>query len=117
MAGRGLAFAGTRLSVNVDRLLSLRYGSRRDLALHGAAGPIDERGDQLTGILEAHRGVLPQADATSSAGSPRPELRDRERGERGSLLTAHLRPVMRINAGHAHAVRGIGERLSRPTRA
>src|SRR5262249_35050935 len=49
---------GSRLSVNVDRLESLGYGSGRDLALHGAAGPLDERGDQFAGILQAHRGVL-----------------------------------------------------------
>src|SRR5215208_45735 len=49
---------GTRLSVNVDRLESLGYGSGRDLALHAAAGPLDERGDQLAGILQARRGIL-----------------------------------------------------------
>src|SRR5919198_5540753 len=41
----------TRLSVNIDRLESLRYGSGRDLALHAAAGALDERGDQFAGIL------------------------------------------------------------------
>src|SRR5258707_6374484 len=65
---------GTRLSVNVDRLESLGYGSGRDLALHAAAGPFDERGDQLAGILQAHLGVLAQADSAPSARSPQPEL-------------------------------------------
>src|SRR3981189_3292504 len=35
---------GTRLSVNVDRLQSLGDGSRRDLALHAPARPLEERG-------------------------------------------------------------------------
>src|SRR5579863_10732906 len=48
---------GARLPVNVDRLQSLGYGSGRDIALHAAAGPLDERGDHLAGILEARRGV------------------------------------------------------------
>src|SRR5882757_3629249 len=77
---------GTRLSVNVDRLQSLGYGSGRDLALHAAAGPLDERRDQLAGILQAHRGVLAQADAAASVGAPQPELVDRKRGDRGLLL-------------------------------
>src|ERR1700679_1572717 len=37
----------TGLSVNVDRLQSFRYESRRDLAVHAASGPFDERGDHL----------------------------------------------------------------------
>src|SRR5437660_7857923 len=41
---------GTRLSVHVDRLESRGYGPDRDLALHAAAGLLDERGDQLAGI-------------------------------------------------------------------
>ena len=77
--------------MNVDRLQSLGHGSGRDLALHAAAGPLDERGDQLAGILQAHRGVLAQADAAASVRAPRPELADRERGDRGLLLGgAHL---------------------------
>src|SRR5262245_46176376 len=83
---------GTRLLVNVDRLESFGYGSGRDLALHAAAGPLDERGDQFAGILQAHRGVLAQADAAGSLiRTSQPELGDRERGDRGLLLGgAHL---------------------------
>jgi hypothetical protein len=81
----------TRLSVNVDRLQSRGYGSGRDLALHVAAGPLDERRDQLAGILQAHQGVLAQADAAASVTAPQPEQVDRERGDRGLLLgRAHL---------------------------
>src|SRR5258707_2397350 len=76
----------TRLSVNVDRLQSLGYGSGRYLALHAAAGPLDERGDQFAGILQAHRGVLAQADAAASVRAPQPELGDREPGDPGLLL-------------------------------
>src|SRR6476469_8301506 len=47
----------TRLPVDVDRLQSRGDGSGRDLALHGTAGLLDERGDQLAGILQAHRGI------------------------------------------------------------
>ena len=84
---------GTRLSVNVDRLQSLGYESGGDLALHAAAGPLDERRDQLAGILQAHHGVLAQADAATSVRAPQPELVDRERGDRGLLLGgAHLSP-------------------------
>src|SRR6187200_2220018 len=72
---------GTRLSVNVDRLQSPGYGSGRDLALHAAAGPRDERGDQLAGILQAHRRVLAQADAALSVRAAQPELGGRERGD------------------------------------
>ena len=68
---------GTRLSVNVNRLQSLGHRSGRDLAFHAAAGPLDERGNQLAGILQAHRGVLAQADAAASVGASRPELGDR----------------------------------------
>src|SRR5450432_3246694 len=46
---------GTRLSMNIDRLQSSRYGSSRDVALHAAASALDECGDQLAGILETHR--------------------------------------------------------------
>jgi hypothetical protein len=45
-----------RLAVNVDRLQARGHGSGRDLALDAAAGPLDECGDQLAGILQAHRG-------------------------------------------------------------
>src|SRR5262249_42761169 len=79
---------GTRLSVNVDRLESLGYCSGRDLALHAAAGPLGERGEQFAGILPAHRGGLAQADAAASLRSPQPPLADRERGDRGLLLRA-----------------------------
>src|SRR5271157_5631401 len=100
---------GTRLSVNVDRLQSLGYGSGRDLALHAAAGPLDERGDQLAGILEAHRGALVKADAAASAGAPRQELGDRERGDRGLLLSgAHILAAAHgIDSVEIHRQRGI----------
>src|SRR3954468_25012544 len=49
---------GARLAMNVYRLQALGHGSSRDLALDAAAGPLDECGDQLAGILDAHRGVL-----------------------------------------------------------
>src|SRR5664279_1858107 len=82
---------GTRLSVNVDRLQSRGYESGRDLALHAAAGPLDERRDQLAGILQADHGVLAQADAAPSVRAPHPELVERERSDRGLLLGgAHL---------------------------
>src|SRR6478672_12941663 len=61
-----------RLAVNVDRLQALGHRSGRDLALHAAAGPLDERSDQLAGILQAHRWVLAQADAAVSVRAPRP---------------------------------------------
>src|SRR5512132_1022294 len=100
---------GTRLSVNVDRLESLGYGSGRDLALHAAAGPLDERGDQLAGILQAHLGVLAQADAAASVRSPQPELGDRERGDRGLLLGgAHLVTAAHgVDSVEIHRQRGV----------
>ena len=36
--------------------------------------------------MQAHRGVLGQADATATLGAPRPELADSERRDRGLLL-------------------------------
>ena len=47
---------GARLAVNVDRLQALGHGPGRDLALDAAAGPLDERGDQLAGVLQATAG-------------------------------------------------------------
>ena len=47
---------------------------------------LDERGDQLTGILQAYCGVLAQADAATAVRPPRAELADGERGDRGLLL-------------------------------
>ena len=49
---------GARLAVNVDRLQALGHVSGRDLAPEAAADPLDECGDQLARILQAHRGVL-----------------------------------------------------------
>jgi hypothetical protein len=72
--------------VNIDRLQALGHGSCRDFALHAAAGPIDEGGDQLAGVFQAYRGVLGQADAAASFGTARPELADRERSDRGLVL-------------------------------
>ena len=77
---------GAGLAVNIDRLQALGHGSGRDLALDAAAGPLDERGDQLAGIFQAHRGVLGQADAAAALGAPRPELADRQRRDRGLRL-------------------------------
>src|SRR4029078_12906166 len=100
---------GTRLSVNVDRLQSLGYGSGRDLALHAAARPLDERGDQLAGILQAHRGVLAQADAAPSVRAAQPELGDLEWSERRLLLGG----APRVAAAHGvdrveiHRQRGV----------
>src|SRR5262249_25147997 len=72
---------GARLSVNVDRLEFLPYGSGRDLALHAAAGPLDERGGQFAGILPAHRWVLAPADAGASLRAPPLGLSCRAPGE------------------------------------
>ena len=74
---------GTRLSVNVDRLESHGYASGRDLALHAAAGPLDERRDQFAGILQAHGGVLAQADAAAS-------LRSENAGIFGTAISGML---------------------------
>src|SRR5215475_8358664 len=63
-----------RLPVNVDRFEAGGHGSGRDLALHAAAGPRDECGDQLAGILQPDRGLLRQADAAASFRAARPEL-------------------------------------------
>ena len=49
---------GARLAMNIDRLQALGHGSGRDLALDAAAFPLDERGDQLAGIFQAHRRIL-----------------------------------------------------------
>ena len=69
------------------------HGSGCDLAVHLAAGPLDERGDQLAGILDADRWVLVQADAAAAARVVRPELGDRERGDRGLFgVTTRLAP-------------------------
>src|SRR5690242_13372863 len=76
---------GARL-VNVDRLKARGYRPGRDLSLHAAAGLLDEGGDQLSGIFQAHRGVFAQADAAAPLRAPRSELADRERGDRGLLL-------------------------------
>src|SRR6188768_2644254 len=65
---------GARLAVNVDWLQARGHRSGRDLARDAAASPLDECGDQLARILQAHRGVLGQADATSALGAPRAEL-------------------------------------------
>ena len=72
--------------MHVDRLQALRHRPDRDLALHAAAGFVDERRDQLAGILQAQRGVLGQADAAAPVGASRPELADRERRDRGLRL-------------------------------
>src|SRR5262249_4378878 len=99
----------TRLSVNVDRLESLGYGSGRDLTLHAAAGPLDESGDQFAGILQAYRRVLAQADAAASLRSPQPELVDRERGDRGLLLGGvHLLAATHgVDTVEIHRQRGV----------
>src|SRR5208283_1522418 len=47
----------TRLPVNINRLEALGDGSGRDLSVDAAARPLDESGDQLARILEAHRRV------------------------------------------------------------
>src|SRR5271165_6068459 len=65
---------GARLSVNVDWHQSIGYGSGRDPALHAAAGLLDERGDQLAGILEAHRRVLAETNSAAAARAPGLEL-------------------------------------------
>ena len=72
--------------MNVDRLQPLGHGSGRDLALHAAARLLDERGDQLAGICQAHRRVLAQADPAAALGAPRPELTDRDWGDRRLFL-------------------------------
>ena len=77
---------GARLAVNVDRLQAVGHGSGRDLALDAAAGPLEECGDQFAGILQAHHGVLGQADATATLRAPCPDLADSERRDRGLLL-------------------------------
>src|SRR6476646_1922707 len=77
---------GARLLVNVDRLQALRHGSGRDLAFDAAPGPLDECGDQLAGILQAHRGVLGKADTTATLRAACPELADRERSDWGLRL-------------------------------
>ena len=77
---------GARLAMNVDRLQARGHGSGRDLALDAAAGPLDERRDQLAGVLQADRRVSAQADAAATLRAPRPELADRERRDRGLLL-------------------------------
>src|SRR5215204_6301511 len=100
---------GTRLSVNVNRLQSFAYGPRRDLALHAAAGPFDERRDQLAGILQAHPGFLTQADAAGSVRAAQPELTDREWGDGGLLLGgAHLLAAAhRVDGIEIHRERGV----------
>src|SRR6476660_9323422 len=67
---------GARL-VNVDRLQTLGHRSGRDLAVHAAAGLLDEGGDQLASVLQAYRGVFAQADAAATLWAPRLELSDR----------------------------------------
>src|SRR5262245_42320138 len=51
------------LAMSVDRLQALGHRACRDVALDVAAGALDERGDQLAGVFQAHRRVLAQADA------------------------------------------------------
>jgi len=82
--------------VNVDWLQSPGDGSSRDIALHAAASALDERGDQLAGVMEAHRGVLAQADAAVSVVASRPELGDREWGDRGLVLAERTLAPLRM---------------------
>src|SRR5262249_14145796 len=48
---------GPRLTVNVDGLEARGHRSGRNLALETAARALDECGDQLAGILQAHLGI------------------------------------------------------------
>ena len=78
--------------MNEDRLEALGHVANRDVAFHAAAGPPDERGDQLAGVSEADRRVLAKTDAAVSVrGALRAEPGDRDRGDRRLLLRgAHL---------------------------
>ena len=95
--------------MNVDRLQALRHGSGRDLALDAAARPLDECGDQLAGILQAHRGILGQADATATLGAPRQELANSERRDRGLLLGGADRLALAdgVDRVEVHRERGV----------
>src|SRR6187399_1988619 len=75
-----------RLAMNVDRGKARGHGSGCDFAADAAAGPLDEGGKKLAGVLQAHRGLLVQADAAAAVRPPRPELADRKRRERRLLL-------------------------------
>src|SRR6185312_383691 len=100
---------GARLAVNVDRLQALGHRSGRGLALAAAPVSRDESDDHLAGILQPHRAVVGQADATATLGAPRPELADSERRDRGLLLGGadSLALTLGMDRVEVHRERGV----------
>jgi hypothetical protein len=95
--------SGQPLTLRDFKALGRRSG--RDLALDAAAGPLDECGDQLAGILQAHRGILRQADAAATLRAPRQELADRQRRDRGLLATPWTSVTANLPASHGTALK------------
>lgn len=58
----------TRLAMNIDGLQALWNDAGRYLTLNSSPGALDESGDQLAGVLEAHTWLLGKADASTSVG-------------------------------------------------